>query len=352
MMTNIGMNQTYMSNLPRTQVYSPLQTVSGLRAGVGQQEPSDAQQILGGLQMANTANNAVKGLTGFDAASSVKDYIKEAMSNPIDKAALMQDFGFAEDAPSVISSVSSSPSVVSSFGESVGDYPDLSSYSSEFMDMGSEAGSSSVPYLGMATSLANGNWGSAVGNWLGTNAFGPIGGMVGSLLGNTIEDGLSTWEDNLMDVTDQVNDATGGLGDPIGGAVYDTFGGATDLADEIFGGGGGGGCFLTTACMRHHDANFSDDCRELTVLRDVRDNYIRKTPDGEELVTEYYRTAPGQVVKLESRPDAKEVFDKMYDEFILPAVEQAESGDYHASYETYLKLVDWVNNETQENDNV
>lgn len=33
-------------------------------------------------------------------------------------------------------------------------------------------------------------------------------------------------------------------------------------------------CYLTTACMKHFNKSFNDDCYELTVLRWFRDNFV------------------------------------------------------------------------------
>jgi hypothetical protein len=73
----------------------------------------------------------------------------------------------------------------------------------------------------------------------------------------------------------------------------DIFGNKYEETEDKGGGGsegGGGGCFLTTACVKH--AGLADDCRELQVLRALRDGYVAKLPDGPALISQYYEMAP------------------------------------------------------------
>lgn len=56
---------------------------------------------------------------------------------------------------------------------------------------------------------------------------------------------------------------------------------------------GSGGCYLTSACMKHFQKNFDDNCYELTVLRWFRDNFVSK-----EDIEHYYNVAPIIVKKL------------------------------------------------------
>jgi len=349
---NIGMRPDYLSQYRRaatqpSSIYSPLQSVSGLRP----QEPSDIQQAVGALSMANTANSAVKGLTGFDPAKSVASQIKELLASD---SSLAQDIigkptydaaytaadtldlpsNFSVEAPSL----DWSSNAMGDFGDY--DYSGIGSTGYDFFSDGASAasdagdwasnsfngtdfGGGSIPYLNIATNLMDGSWGwgdtgSVVGSYFG----GPIGATVGRFIGEPVGDVI----------------------EGVGGAIGDAVEGVGDFLGDL----GGGGCFLTTACMYEHGNNFADDSRELTALRDVRDNYIRNIEGGPELIKAYYDKAPGQVKQLTMRPDSKEVFKKMYHEYITPAVEQAESGDYEGSYKTYLKLVDWVNKETEE----
>ncbi|MGK7897187.1 MAG: DnaJ domain-containing protein [Xenococcus sp. (in: cyanobacteria)] len=50
------------------------------------------------------------------------------------------------------------------------------------------------------------------------------------------------------------------------------------------------GCFLTTACVNY--AGLPDDCFELQVLRNFRDNYLASSVEGRNLIKQYYTEAP------------------------------------------------------------
>lgn len=97
-----------------------------------------------------------------------------------------------------------------------------------------------------------------------------------------------------------------------------------------------GSCFLTSACV---DAKgLADDCRELTVLREFRDGWLRAQPGGEEEVAEYYRIAPSIVEKIKARDDAMDIFEVIYNELVQPCVELIGSGKNEDAYELYKKM--------------
>ncbi|MEM8722550.1 MAG: CFI-box-CTERM domain-containing protein [Cyanobacteria bacterium P01_G01_bin.39] len=50
------------------------------------------------------------------------------------------------------------------------------------------------------------------------------------------------------------------------------------------------GCFLTTACVKH--TGLPDDCFELQILRNFRDDYLASTAEGQALIEQYYKEAP------------------------------------------------------------
>lgn len=50
------------------------------------------------------------------------------------------------------------------------------------------------------------------------------------------------------------------------------------------------GCFLTTACVNY--AGLPDDCFELQILRNFRDNYLASSAEGKNLIRQYYAEAP------------------------------------------------------------
>ena len=100
----------------------------------------------------------------------------------------------------------------------------------------------------------------------------------------------------------------------------------------------GTGCFLTSACVEAK--GLSDDCHELTVLRTFRYGYMRSTPEGGADICRYYHIAPTIVEKIKQQPDANSIFERIYDELVLPCVALIESGKLaqaHAEYRRYTE---------------
>lgn len=85
-------------------------------------------------------------------------------------------------------------------------------------------------------------------------------------------------------------------------------------------------CFITTACVKHH--GLADDCYELTTLRFFRDTYMNRTPNGTELVNEYYTRAPALVRKLNRRNDSNAFYAEVLRRVRLAcdAIEEREFG--------------------------
>ena len=73
-----------------------------------------------------------------------------------------------------------------------------------------------------------------------------------------------------------------------------------------------GECYLTTACTVA--AGLPDDCDELTLLRDLRDNYLVGLPNGRKLMAEYESMAPKVVKAINALPNAKEIWMDVYEQ--------------------------------------
>jgi hypothetical protein len=72
-------------------------------------------------------------------------------------------------------------------------------------------------------------------------------------------------------------------------------------------------CFLTSALVSY--LNKPDDCDELTTLRRFRDEYMKSTEEGTQLVDEYYKIAPIIVEKIETS-GKREVYYKYINEVV------------------------------------
>lgn len=103
------------------------------------------------------------------------------------------------------------------------------------------------------------------------------------------------------------------------------------------GGGSSGGCYLTTACV--NTKNLQDDCRELTILRSFRDNYLMHQSNGRADIQEYYQTAPKIVEVINGQNNKDEIYEELYNNVIVPCVELIEQGKNEEVYDKYKTMV-------------
>lgn len=106
--------------------------------------------------------------------------------------------------------------------------------------------------------------------------------------------------------------------------------------------GSSGGCFLTSACVEAR--GLPDDCRELTVLRNFRDSYMKSTEKGQCDICEYYHTAPAIVDKIKKLPNALEIFDSIYNDLVIPCVALIDDGKNEEAYGAYKNYVYYLRN--------
>jgi len=120
---------------------------------------------------------------------------------------------------------------------------------------------------------------------------------------------------NSLDVP-VISDATDAIGDVV-----------SDIGDAI-------GCFITTAVCEY--SGLPDDCYELTVLREFRDTWLKE--NHPEDIEQYYHEAPVIVSRISAREDAATVYAQFNRDYIAPAVEALENGQYELAYTIYRNL--------------
>ncbi|WP_164994817.1 hypothetical protein [Candidatus Kuenenia stuttgartiensis] len=98
--------------------------------------------------------------------------------------------------------------------------------------------------------------------------------------------------------------------------------------------GGGGLCVLATACLKFK--GLPDNCKELEVLRRFRDEYLAKTPEGQQLINGYYRIVNRLVREIEEcRTD---LYEKIYKD-IKEAVQYIEAREYDKAVKKYYDII-------------
>ncbi len=145
-----------------------------------------------------------------------------------------------------------------------------------------DVGGGGIPYLGAGLKLAQGDVGGAALTAAGYAIGGPVGGFIGSVLG--------------------------------------------------------GGCFITEATMAGLGVQ-DDEAEPLQVLRFFRDKVLAGTPQGQAMIQEYEDIAPLVVEAIESRPDAMEIFKKLYTDFIAPAVEAIKAQNFPQALQIYAAKI-------------
>ena len=96
-------------------------------------------------------------------------------------------------------------------------------------------------------------------------------------------------------------------------------------------------CFLTTAATAC--IGLADDCWELSILREFRDEYLLKTVAGTELVSEYYAIAPNIVRQVNTQTDAQQRWLHTYWNGILPTAILVRLGMHRLAEYSYRRMV-------------
>lgn len=96
-------------------------------------------------------------------------------------------------------------------------------------------------------------------------------------------------------------------------------------------------CYITTAVC--DSLGKSDDCYELTLLRDYRDNYLLKQTNGKELIQCYYDIAPTIVKHINLSENRHEIYLKIWKEYLFPCIQFIEANDNEKCKELYTKMI-------------
>ena len=93
-------------------------------------------------------------------------------------------------------------------------------------------------------------------------------------------------------------------------------------------------CYLTTACMKHMQEEFDDNCEELTILRWFRDKFV-----SEEDIKHYYKTAPIIVDAIDKLEDNKKIYEYIYENVVDACVKAIKNKDYDFAYNRYKSSI-------------
>ena len=126
-----------------------------------------------------------------------------------------------------------------------------------------------------------------------------------------------------------------GYSDPVKSCDLVTEPGGGDNYKCVHGtsGGGGGGCCLVTAFTEY--AGLPDNCAELQAMRNFRDTYVAKLPEGPGLIAKYYEDAPTIIDRIKEDEACDLMFSYMLSQ-LRTIVAMIQSGQHAKAYALYM----------------
>lgn len=96
-------------------------------------------------------------------------------------------------------------------------------------------------------------------------------------------------------------------------------------------------CYITTAVCE--SLGKPDNCYELELLRNYRDKYLIEENAGRDIVQQYYNIAPTIVKRISKRNDAKEIYNRIWTDYLTPCIQLIEEDEKEACKEVYSDMV-------------
>ena len=97
-------------------------------------------------------------------------------------------------------------------------------------------------------------------------------------------------------------------------------------------------CYITTAICEV--LGKGEDCWELNLLRDFRDNNLAKSPGGKALIQEYYQRSPKLLQAIKAHPSGNEILKNLYYDYLSRCIQLIEDQENEAAVEMYKNMVD------------
>ena len=191
--------------------------------------------------------------------------------------------------------------------------------------------------VGSALGSLVGPAGTAIGGFVGNAA----GYIAGSTIGGAVMQGAKELYNTACDI---VKDVASTAVNCIGSALSTAASYVENKIDNILS-GGGGGCYITTATCQEYGKG--DNCYELTMFRSFRDMWLRKQPDGEQLIKRYYATAPALVELINKQPNRRAIYRHLNEAYLSKCLRYIEDGENIKCKELYVDMVEFLYGEQQ-----
>ena len=98
---------------------------------------------------------------------------------------------------------------------------------------------------------------------------------------------------------------------------------------------------MTTACCEFY--GLPDDCRELTAMRKLRDEYIQYQEGGQDVISEYYATAPKVISNLMKQDDKIKWIEYIY-QVVQKCTSFVEKKEFQSAMDAYVEMVNRLKN--------
>lgn len=98
-----------------------------------------------------------------------------------------------------------------------------------------------------------------------------------------------------------------------------------------------GGCFITTATCQA--LNKGDDCLELNLIRDFRDNWLSIQKNGLKIILDYYHYAPLIVDRIEAKKNKKTIYRKIWTNYLNDFFQHILLNNFEDAKRKYLAMV-------------
>lgn len=96
-------------------------------------------------------------------------------------------------------------------------------------------------------------------------------------------------------------------------------------------------CYITTAVIK--SLNKPDNCYELSLLRNYRDQYLLESKEGMETVKEYYNIAPTIVRRIDRLDDSATIYSGIWKDYLSPCVSMIEKDQLEECRMLYSEMV-------------
>ena len=100
------------------------------------------------------------------------------------------------------------------------------------------------------------------------------------------------------------------------------------------------GCYITETICSY--LGKEDNCYELTMFRNFRDEYVSLSPEGQTLICEYYKKSPLIVDRILIMKDQDEIYPFLWENYLRRCLELLEENKQKECRDLYIAMVNFL----------